>query len=100
MTTGGMDDPNKRQHIFGNLDHGLDLLVRQYGSEEAASRAVFEAVRQAYAAGALILCARGRYRQVFEIGGHSVTVSGRSVNGVVRVGSAWIRPSGAENRDG
>src|SRR5207249_4188944 len=30
----GMDDPNKRNHIFANPNHNLDALVRHYGSEE------------------------------------------------------------------
>jgi hypothetical protein len=94
-----MDDPNKRHHIFGNPDHNLDALIGQYGSEEAAGEAIVEAVNQAYRAGILVLDAQGRYRQVVEVGGYPVTVGGRVVIGVARVGSAWIRPSRTENHD-
>lgn len=85
-----MDDPNKLHHIFGNPDHDLDALLGHYGSEEAAGQAIVEAVNQAHRDGALVLDARRRYRQVIEVGGYSVTVDGRIVNGIARVGSAWI----------
>lgn len=86
-----MDDPNKLNHIFGNPDHNLDVLIGRYGSQEAAFRAIVEAVNQTHHAGKLVVDALGRYKQDFEVGGYPVTVGGRIVNGVVRVGSAWLR---------
>jgi hypothetical protein len=88
-----VDDPNKRDHVFGNPDHNLDAPVRQYGSEDAAAHAILEAVNQAYRAGKLIADALGRYRPMFDVGGYPVIVSGRIVNGLARIGSAWIRTS-------
>ena len=94
-----MNDPNKLHHIFGNPDHNLDVLVGHYGSEAMAGRAIIEAVDQAYRAGALTLDAQNRYRQRFIVGGFFVTVGGRIVNGIVRIGSAWVGRSRAGNRD-
>lgn len=39
-----MDDANKLYHLFGNADHNLYVLVRRYGSEAAAGRAILDAV--------------------------------------------------------
>ena len=85
-----MVDPNRRRHVFGEPKHNLDRLVRQSGSEEAAAQAISDAVNAAFRSGDLIVDRDGRYRQVFDIGGISVTVSGRIVNGVVRVGTAFV----------
>lgn len=87
-----MNDPNKLHHIFGDPKHNLDVLVRHYGSEEAAGRAIIGAVTQAHSQGSLVVDTRGRYQQVFDIGGYPVTVRGRIVGGTARIGSAWIRP--------
>lgn len=85
-----MDDANRRNHIFGEPRHNLDALVRQHGSEEAAGRAIADAVDGAFDAGTLVVDDAGLYKQVFDVGGNSVTVSGRVINGVVRIGTAWI----------
>jgi hypothetical protein len=85
-----MENANRRHHIFGDPTHNLDPLVRQYGNEEAAGCAIVEAVRAAFAAGSLIADDDGLYRQIFDVGGNSVTVSGRVVNGVARISTAWI----------
>jgi len=34
-----MDDPNKLHHLLGDSKHNLDVLVREYGSEEVAGSA-------------------------------------------------------------
>ena len=85
-----MDDPNRRRHIFGEPRHNLEPLVRQYGSEEAAGRAIEEAVNAALNNGDLIIDSNGLYKQMFDVGGSSVTVSGRVIDGAVYVGTAWI----------
>jgi hypothetical protein len=86
-----MDDPNKRHHIFDDPDHNLDVVVRQYGSPEAAGQAIVEAVTAAFRNGSLIVDPLGYYKQILDIGGNWVIVSGKVVNGVPRVGSAWLR---------
>ena len=85
-----MDDPNKRIHIFRKLGHNLEPLIRQYGGEEAAFRAIEEAVNLAFAKGNIVVDAIGLYRQEFDVGGNFVTVSGAIVGGVARIGTAWI----------
>jgi hypothetical protein len=87
-----MDDPNKQNHIFANPKHNLDALVRHYGSEEDAVRAIVAAVNQARQAGKLSTDKLGVYKQVFDVGGHPAIVAGRIVNGLVRIGTAWISP--------
>jgi hypothetical protein len=83
-------DPNDLHHIFGNPNHNLDTLVRQYEGSEAAGRALVEAVDVAFNTGALIVDADGLYKQVFNVGGSAVIISGRVVNMRVRIGTAWI----------
>ena len=90
MTSGGTNDPNKLNHIFANPNHNLNALVQQFGSRRSAGRAIFEAVDQGYRSGRLILDAFGRYEQLFDVGGYPVMVRGRIVNGLVRIGTAWI----------
>ena len=84
-----MDDPNDLHHVFGNPRHNLDQFVRQRGSEELAGQEIDTAVDGAFMSGNLILDDAGLYRQVFNIGGSFVIVSGSVVNGIVRIGTAW-----------
>lgn len=85
-----MDDPNRRRHIFGEPRHNLEPLVQQCGGEEAAGQAIEIAVNSAFDSGNLIMDGDGFYQQVFDIGGNSVTVRGRVINGTVHVGTAWV----------
>jgi len=85
-------DPNKRRHIFGEPRHRLDRLVRLYGSEAAAAEAIGSRIEAAFKNGELIFDSNGLFRQVFDIGGISVTVSGRVIEGIPRVGTAWVAP--------
>ena len=85
-----MDDPNRRRHIFGEPRHNLAPLVRQYGSEESAGEAIQNAVDAAFEDGDLVLDDDGLFKQAFDIGGNLVTVSGRVIDGTVRVATAWI----------
>ncbi len=85
-----MDEANKRHHIFGNPDHNLAALVRQYGSEEGAYQAIEAAVMAAFREGRLIVAAHGDFQQVFDMGGNAVKVRGRVVDGIPRIGTAWM----------
>jgi hypothetical protein len=40
-------DPNKLHHVFDNPDHPFGDFVSQYGSREAAFRAIEDAAREA-----------------------------------------------------
>jgi hypothetical protein len=85
-----MDDPNKKNHIFANPNHNLDALVQHYGSEDEAARAIMDAANQAQQDGKLITDKLGVYKQVIDVGGYPVMIAGRVVNGLVRIGTAWI----------
>jgi hypothetical protein len=85
-----MDDPNNLHHIFGSRRHNLDRLVRQFGSREAARRAIEDAVSSAFQAGELTLNARGVFEKTVDVGGNQVTVRGVIHLGEPRIGSAWI----------
>ena len=87
-----MDDPNRRNHIFREPRHNLDVLIRQYGSEEAAGQAIVDTINAAFENGDLTVDDNGLYKQVFDVGGNSVTVSGRVIGGIVRIATAWIPP--------
>jgi hypothetical protein len=84
-----MDDPNDLHYVFGNPRHNLDQFVRRHGSEEFAGQEIDAAVDSAFISGNLILDDTGLYKQVFDIGGSLIIVSGCVVNGIVRVGTAW-----------
>jgi len=85
-----MDDPNHLHHIFGSRRHNLDRLVRQYGTPEAAGKAIQEAVDAALQAGELRTNPRGVHEKTLDVGGNQVTVRGVIFRGAARVGSAWI----------
>jgi hypothetical protein len=85
-----MDDLNKRNHIFANPNHNLEALVRHYGSKEEAARAIVDTVNQAQQDGKISTDKDGLYKQLFDVGGYPVMVAGRIVNGLVRIGTAWI----------
>ena len=88
-------DPNRRHHIFGDRRHNLAVLVRRFGSEEAAAEALETIVRGAYERGELAAREGERYRELFDVAGHSVTVDGRIVSGVARISTAWIPAEGS-----
>jgi hypothetical protein len=80
-------NPNTLHHVFGKASHNLGGLVQAFrGSEEAAYRAVEKAAQfQANA---------GKIADIFEtavkVGAHTVTVRGRVIDGVVRIGTFFI----------
>ena len=49
-------------------------------------------VNKAYQDGRLVTDTYGVYQQVFDVGGYSVVVKGRLINGHVHIGTAWGRP--------
>ena len=81
---GPAPDPNKLNHIFGNPGHNLDPVVQQFGSQTGAYGAIEQAVANKLGSGT------GTYTTVVNVGGSNVTVSGAYVNGIPRVGTAYI----------
>jgi hypothetical protein len=71
------------------------ISIYLFGSTAARRRrvqAIVDAINAAFESGNLTVDDHGLYKQVFDVGGNSVTVSGRIIDGVVRVATAWIPP--------
>jgi len=84
--TGGFDQWNKIHHVFDNPGHGLGPLVEQYGSKEAA----YNELQRAASEQLLPKGITGVFNeQVVSVGGTDITVSGRVMNGVVNIGTAF-----------
>ncbi len=79
-------DPNKQNHIFGNPVHNLDSVVQQYGSQEAAYSAINQAVSDQLGMGGV-----GTFSTTVNVGGTDVTVTGAYVDGIPRIGTAYVR---------
>jgi RHS repeat-associated protein len=79
-------DPNKLNHIFNNPDHGLGPLVETFGSWEAAGGALQQGAQAAVNASGQT----GRFVQTVDVGGVSVTVKGIVIDGVARIGTAFV----------
>lgn len=78
-------DANKLNHIFGKAEHGLDPLVQRFGSQEAVVEQMYRGLEAA-------VPASGRFTVTRLIGGQSVVIDGAVVDGVPRIGTAYIRP--------
>jgi hypothetical protein len=83
-------DANKVHHIFGRAGHNLGDVVKAAGSREAAFRAMERAAQGAFNAGKVATDKRGVFEgAVVNVGGLDVHLSGRVIDGVVRIGTAW-----------
>ena len=78
---------NKLVHVFGKAAHNLGGLVQAYGSREAAYLAVERAAQAAVTAGNIA----GRFEVVVTVAGHQVTVRGIVINGVMNIGTFFIK---------
>ena len=74
---------NRLHHIFGEPQHNLDALVKQYVSEQAAYEAIAEATEKATAG------STGMFEVTVNVGGEAVTVRGAIVAGIVKIGTAF-----------
>ena len=81
-----LEDANKLNHIFGNPQHNLDVIVGQFGSQRAALGALQNATSTAVQSQGII----GVFETSVEVGGVQVTVRGAVVQGQVRIGTAFI----------
>jgi RHS repeat-associated protein len=91
-TTGGCPpnpdngpDPNKLNHLFGKPQHNLGPVVQQFGSQQAAYNAIEQALNAQVPGGGT-----GPFSTVVNVGGYNVTVTGAYVNGVPRIGTAYV----------
>ena len=80
-------DFNKLHHIFGRAKHELDGLVEEFESQRAAFEAMQEAAENMVKSKGI---AGGRYEETVRVGGQLLTVRGEVVDGVVRIGTAFI----------
>jgi hypothetical protein len=78
-------DANKLNHIFGQSKHGLDAVVQQMGSQEAAYKALQEATEAAVKKNNLT----GLFTTTVNVGGETITVKGIVVKGAVKIGTAF-----------
>jgi len=78
---------NKLSHIFGNASHHLDDLVGHFGGQQEAFNAVQTATDELVASKGLT----GVFEQVVNVAGQDVTVRGRVIEGVARIGTFFIR---------
>jgi RHS repeat-associated protein len=79
--------PNKLNHIFDGEGHGLENLVANFGGEQQLTVKVVE---QLGALGPLPTNSNGIFKVVVEIAGQVVTVTGKVVDGVARVGTFYV----------
>ena len=77
---------NKAHHIFGKAGHELMHVVKQMGSKDAALKSLQAATEAAVKAQGLT----GVFKIVVKIGDSDVTVRGKVVDGVVKIGTAFI----------
>ena len=78
---------NKLHHIFGKAAHGLADLVSKIGSEEAA----FKALQQAAEVAAQAQGLKGVFEIIVKVAGENVVVRGNVVNGIVKIGTAFLK---------
>ena len=78
-------DPNKLHHIFGQAKHNLDDVVTAAGSEEKAFLVLEDAIQ------AIIDSKKttGLFKETVEVFGVEVTIQGKVVNGIARIGTAY-----------
>jgi len=81
-------DANKLWHIFGKPGHNLGALVETYGSQQAAYNALLQATERTVASKGLT----GVFKTTVQVGSDTITVTGKVVNGVVEIGTAYKRP--------
>jgi hypothetical protein len=79
---------NKLNHIFNNLEHGLQGFVESFGSQNAAYDALKRAAQRGIEAQGLL---GGTFKVVGDVGGVNVTITGTVTNGVARVGTAYVQ---------
>ncbi len=75
------------QDIFGNAGHNLGPVVAAAGGQTQAATAIATAAQQAANTGVI---GNGLFETAVNVAGHTVTVRGNVINGVVNVATAFI----------
>jgi hypothetical protein len=80
-------DPNRLHHIFDNPRHGLDKFVNDFGSQEAAFNALQNATQKVVESQGV----QGVFKELsVQVGSRTLSVSGRVMDGVARIGTAHL----------
>lgn len=84
---GAASQANKLNHIFGNEQHNLGGVVRALGSEQKAFNAIQNATQAAVNSQGL----SGKFEATVKVGGQAVTVTGKVIDNVARIGTAYVK---------
>ena len=79
--------PNDYNHIFGKAQHDLAPLEAQFGSQQRVVEEILRLINKS------ALPASGPFApQIVVLAGKSIEVSGADINGVVRIGTFFVKP--------
>jgi hypothetical protein len=79
-------NPNKLAHVFGRTSHNLGTLIEEFGGQRGAFFAVQRAIDKRVATSGVT----GLFEEVVRVGGHTVTVRGRVIDGTAHIGTFFI----------
>jgi uncharacterized protein RhaS with RHS repeats len=89
-------DKNKAEHIFGERrigDHRLRGVLEKFGgNKERATQAIHDALQDILGSGMLKSGPGGYFEAEVVIAGEKVTVTGKVVEGIARIGTAFVPP--------
>jgi hypothetical protein len=80
-------DENKLNHIFGKTEHNLNQFVERFAGDRSQAYSAIHVATQEYIGVNRI---SGVFEEVINIGGTNITVRGNVIDGVVRIGTAFI----------
>ncbi len=81
-----VENANKLNHLFGKVGHNLGSLVDEFGGQANAASAMQSAIQAHVSSNNLV----GAFEQVVRVGSQYVTIRGRVIDGVARIGTAFI----------
>ena len=81
-------DSNKLNHIFGKPEHNLEGFLKMFnGDQTAAYNAILRATEEYVKINNIV----GRFQNiVVNVNGFDITVRGNVVDGIVKIGTAFI----------
>ncbi len=77
---------NDVNHVFGNPGHNLDPVAAEFGSPQQAYIALQKAVQNAVQERNI----QGIFETEVQVGSRTVTVRGNAINGIAKIGTAFI----------
>jgi hypothetical protein len=89
----GKVDPNKLNHLFGKAEHNFDALLKSFGGNQSKAYTAIENAAQSYVTKNNITGVINATNQItVKVSGYNVTVRGNVVDGVLKLGTAFIKP--------